>query len=80
MIIVRTGVVDGVVQASTLLALQRLTGDEIAYVYHITQFANLLIRFDAFEEVFRLFVIYTRSTWTISLRKTSMCIPSMRLL
>ena len=55
-IIVRTGVIDGVVQSAGLLALERLTGDEVADVDHIAQLANLLVRLDAFEEVFGLFV------------------------
>ena len=35
------GVVDGVVQAAALLALERLAGDEVAHVNHVAQLANV---------------------------------------
>ena len=50
------GIVDGVVQTTTLLALQCLTGDEIAHIYHVTQFANVFCRLHTLEEFFCLLV------------------------
>ena len=50
------GVVDGVVQAATLLAFEGLAGDEVADVDHVAEFADVLCRLDALEQVFGLFV------------------------
>jgi hypothetical protein len=51
-----TGIINSIVQAATLFALQRLTRDEVTDVNHIAQFAYILSRTDAFEEVFGLLV------------------------
>ena len=50
------GVVDGVVQSAALLAFEGLAGDEVTDVDHVAEFADVLCRLDALEQVFGLFV------------------------
>ena len=56
MVILGSRVVNRVMESATLLAFHGLAGDEVTHVDHVTQFADLLIGLDTFEEVFGLFV------------------------
>ena len=49
-------VVDGIVKATALLALNSHTGDEITHVNHVAELAELLAYLYTLEEVFGLFV------------------------
>jgi hypothetical protein len=51
------GVVDGVVKAATLLALEGPTGNEVAHVDHVSQFTDILRSLDTLEESFGLLEI-----------------------
>ena len=48
-------------QTPTLFAFQRLTGDEVTHIDHVTQLAYFLVCLDAFEEVFCLFIEQVQS-------------------
>ena len=50
------GVVGGEVEATALLALEGEAGDEIAHVDHVAEFADVLRRLHALEEVLRFLV------------------------
>ena len=41
-------------ESTALFALERMTGDEIADVDHITEFANVACSLNPLEEIFRL--------------------------
>ena len=49
-------VVRGVVQAAALLAFEGLSGDEIAHVDEVAEFADVSCSLHALEEFFRLLV------------------------
>ena len=50
------GVVGGEVEATALLAFKGEAGDEIAHVDHVAEFADVLRRLHALEEVLRFLV------------------------
>ena len=50
------GVVNRVVQPTTFLSFHGLSGDEIAHVYHVSQFADVAGGFDALEEFLGFFI------------------------
>ena len=49
-------IVGSEVESATLLALYCPASYEITYVYHVTQFTDILARLDALEEGFCLFI------------------------
>ena len=49
-------IIDGIVQTTAFLAFECLTRDEIAYVDHVSQFADVFGGLDSLKEVFGLFV------------------------
>ena len=49
-------IVDGEMQTTTLLALYCLTCDEVAHVYHVSKFTDILARLHPLEERLCLFI------------------------
>ena len=49
-------VVDGIVKTTALLALDSHTGDEVTYIDHVAELAELLAHLDTLEEILGLFV------------------------
>ena len=55
------GVVGGEVEATALLAFKGEAGDEIAHVDHVAEFADVLRRLHALEEVLRFLVEHVKT-------------------
>ena len=49
-------VVDGIVKTTALLALDSHTGDEVTYIDHVAELAEILAHLDTLEEILGLFV------------------------
>ena len=49
-------VVDGIMETTALLALDSHTGDEVTYIDHVAELAELLAHLDTLEEILGLFV------------------------
>ena len=49
-------VVDGVVKTTALLALDSHAGDEVTYIDHVAELAEILAHLDTLEEILGLFV------------------------
>ena len=49
-------IVDGIVKTATFLALDGHTGDEVTYIDHVAQLAEILAYLHTLEEVFSLFI------------------------
>ena len=60
-VIIRSGVVDGVMQTSALFALQGLTGDQITDVDHVSQLADVLAGFALLEQLLCFFIEQIKS-------------------
>ncbi len=71
------GVVGGEVEATALLALEGEAGDEIAHVDHVAEFADVLRRLHALEEVLRFLVEHmSRRSQARCRRRSERTIPT----